>query len=70
MEEKITVRGNLYTIEFKVWKEDKYGEPDIIDYRGEYFSEEAAIKDLQYIDSTYWYIGFARTNTKVVKKYE
>lgn len=65
---KINIRGQMYTIEFKVWKENKYGEPDIVECHGEYFSEEAAIKDMNYIDSSLWYVGLARTETKIIKK--
>ena len=58
----------MFTIEMKIWTKDKYGKPDRIEKFGQYYSKEAAELDMGKIDAeSFWYVGFAKTETKVIE---
>lgn len=58
----------MYSIEMRIWTKNKYGEPDRIENFGRYYSKEAAELDMDKIDNeSFWYVGFAKTQTKVIE---
>ena len=65
---KSVVLFTMFTIEMKIWTKDKYGKPDRIEKFGQYYSKEAAELDMEKIDTeSFWYVGFIRTETKVIE---
>lgn len=65
---KSVVLFTMFTIEMKIWTKDKYGKPDRIEKFGQYYSKEAAELDMEKIDTkSFWYVGFAKTETKVIE---
>lgn len=65
---KSVVLFTMFTIEMKIWTKDKYGEPDRIEKFGQYYSKEAAELDMGKINAkSFWYVGFAKTETKVIE---
>ena len=67
-DDKSVVLFTMFTIEMKIWTKDKYGKPDRIEKFGQYYSKEAAELDMEKIDAeSFWYVGFIRTETKVIE---
>ena len=67
-DDKSEILFTMFTIEMKIWTKDKYGKPDRIEKFGQYYSKEAAELDMGKIDTeSFWYVGFKRTETKVIE---
>lgn len=57
-----------YTIRIRIWKQNKYGDPDESVCVGEYFSENAAYADMEVLRLICMSYGVKRFTFEVIEK--
>lgn len=58
----------MYTLKLKVWRRNKYGEPDETRFFGEYFSKDAVLKDVEALQFRFMFCGWDKFSIEICDK--